>query len=381
MGVILDKRMDMQKFLSYIVLSFLIVSPVKAEEVMSEDMLLGNNVSTTVDTDSSEETNDSTDFSLWNFIKKPLSLFSSSASDEIVSEDGKQETFLEKSERQAKDGNLEDQMNLGYMYLYGTNGVEQNFEKAFTYYTMAAEQKDAVALNNLGSLYFSGIGTNKNIRKALEFFNEAVELGNDNAAVNLAFIYLSGGKKDEERNTRAIKLFNMAAEKGNNIAKFMLGYAYYKGFMLEPDYAKAYKLISAAAGGDALFDEAQMVKAEMLIEGIGTVQNYKKGISSLRAAVSQGNLEAIVIAANIYSKGKYVKSNLLMSHALYNIAAAQSVPQAAEFRDEIAKKMPLEQLSQAQAEALKFKPTPSELTSYIRQTFGTNVRNYIDNNM
>jgi hypothetical protein len=70
-----------------------------------------------------------------------------------------------------------------------------------------------------------------------------------------------------------------------------------------------------------------------------------------------------------------------MSHALYNIAAAQSVPQAAEFRDEIAKKMPLEQLSQAQAEALKFKPTPSELTSYIRQTFGTNVRNYIDNNM
>lgn len=375
----------MQKFLLYATVSLVFISSVNAKEIMSEDMLLGNRVGTVATTALEDENNEKTveksEFSLWNLITRPLTLFTSSASEEITAPDGKQETYLEKSERLAKEGNLEDQMNLGYMYLYGTNGVEQDFNKAFKYYTMAAKQKDAVALNNLGSLYFSGIGTDKDTKKALELFNVAAELGNDNAAVNLAFIYLSGGTKNETRNIKAVELFNTAAEKGNNIAKFMLGYAYYKGFMLQPDYTKAYKLISAAAGGDALFDEAQMVKGEMLIEGLGTVQNYQKGIAALRAAVSQGNLEAIMVTARIYYKGKYVHSNPLMAHALYNIAAAQNVFQAAELRDEIAQNLQLEQLSQAQAQAQQFKPNPSELTNYIRQTFGLNVRSYIDNNM
>lgn len=375
----------MQKFLLYATISVTLVSSVNAKEIMSEDMLLGNRVGTVATTAVEDENSipetAPIDFSLWNFIKKPLTLFTFSASEETTTSDGKQETFLEKSVRLAKEGSLEDQMNLGYMYLYGTNGVEQDFDKAFKYYTMAAKQKDAVALNNLGSLYFSGIGVTKDTRKALELFNTAAELGNDNAAVNLAFIYLSGGTKDEARNIKAVELFNEAAEKGNNIAKFMLGYAYYKGFMLQPDYAKAYKLISAAAGGDALFDEAQMVKGEMLIEGLGTVQNYQKGVAAIRSAVSQGNLEAIMVAARIYYKGKYVHPNPLMAHALYNIAAAKNVFQAAELRDEIAQNLQLEQLSQAQAQAQQFKPNPSELTNYIRQTFGANVRSYIDNNM
>lgn len=375
---------NMFKFVFCLSLICLIVRPADAEEVMSEDMLLGNSVGSvatpTVDTNEVQSDNE-LGSSWWNFIKKPLSLFSSSASDTILSEDGKEETFLEKSERQAKEGSLEDQMNLGYMYLYGSNGVQQDFDKAFEYYTMAAKQNDAIALNNLGSLYFSGIGTKQDTISALKLFTKAAELGNDNAAVNLAFIYLSGGTKDEERNDKAIKLFKQAAEKGNNIAKFMLGYAYYKGFILEPDNAKAYKLITSATTGDALFDEAQIVMGEMLIEGKGTVQNYQKGIAAIRSAVSQGNLDAIIVAAKIYSVKKYTQPNLLMAHALYNIAASQNIAGAAQMRDEIETKLPLEQLSQAQAEAQKYTPNPSELTSYIRQTFGHNIRSYIDNNM
>ncbi len=56
---------------------------------------------------------------------------------------------------------------------------------------MAAAQGDNIAINNLGSLYFSGIGTEKNFTKAAQLFEQAAQLGNTEAAVNLAFIYLT----------------------------------------------------------------------------------------------------------------------------------------------------------------------------------------------
>lgn len=362
-----------------------------AEDVVSEDFLLGNNVGTIKAPEAEEETPDAklaekpideeAGASFWTLIKKPLALFKSTATDEIIGADGKKETFLEKSIRQANEGRLDDQLNLGYMYLYGTNGVEQNVEKSFLYYKMAAAQNDPVALNNLGSLYFSGIGTEVNTKKALKLFLQAAELGNDNAAVNLAFIYLTGGNKDMERNQKAIALFERAAEQGNNIAKFMLGYAYYRGFFVKQDYAKAYKLIRATASENVRLDEAQIMLGQMLISGKGTVQNYQNGVSTLRLAVSQGNPEAMMLVAQISTEGQKVPQNLILAHALYNIAASMGIKQAAIYRDAIGKKLKLQQLSQAQTQAEEFKAEPSELTTYVHQAFGPNIRKYIDYNM
>lgn len=355
---------------------------VKAGEIMSDDMLLGSDVAGAEGAEAAAaaagESGASSSF--LSFITKPLSLLFS-ADEEVVTPEGKKETYLEKSTRQAAEGKLEDQMNLAYMYLYGTNGVEQDPVKAVQYYTMAAEQNDPVALNNLGSLYFSGVGVKASPKTALKLFTKSAELGNDNAAVNLAFIYLSGGTKDMVRNSKAFKLFEKAAEKGNKIAQFMLGYAYYKGFVVKPDYTKAFKLIQAAATGDARLDEAQLVLGDMYVQGHGTVQNYNNGISAFRSAVSQGNVQAYMTMARIYRDGKITPPNPVMAHALYNIASAAGVDGADLKRDEIGGKMQLQMLTEAQAQAQSFTPTPSELTTYVRQTFGENIRKYIDNNI
>lgn len=315
-----------------------------------------------------------------SFITKPLSLLFS-ADDKITRPDGKEETFLERSTRQANEGKIEDQMNLAYMYLYGTNGVQQDLSKAFEYYQMAAEQNNPIALNNLGSLYFNGIGTNPDVKKAVALFTKAAELGNDNAATNLAFIYLKGGAKDPARNKIAMDLFKKAASSGNNVAKFMLGYAYYLGFVYEQNYDQAFKLIKSAAGNNSNLDEAQIVLADMYIKGTGTVQNYIKGIESYRNAVGQGNSEAFMELADIYAQGKITPQNLIMAHALYNVASVMEEPGAAEKRDEIGKKLKLEMLLQAQTNAQNFKESPSELTLYVRRTFGFNIRSYIDMNI
>lgn len=333
----------------------------------------------TVDEAQSEndDSAESSDDSFFSFITKPIAkLFS--ADDEVTDDAGNKETFLEQSLRLAGEGNVEAQMNLGYMYLYGNNGVEQDFEKAFEYYDMAAKQNNPIALNNVGSLYFNGIGTKKNRAEAIRYFNESAKLGNDNAATNLAFIYLTKNANDTEMNKKAIELFRQAAKSGNKLAEFMLGYAYYNGFVVERDNYAAFGLIKDAADEGALFDEAQYILGEMYANGYGTVQNYVNAVSYYTKAVDQGNTQAYMELAKIYAAGKFAQRNFIKAHALFNIAASEGNIDAAKFRDDIGAAMKLEMLLQAQTEAQNFKPEASELTSYVRQTFGNNVRNYID---
>ena len=374
----------MRKFLISLLIIGVHANLVYAEEadVLSEEILLGNTI--TGEVQENNETSESAtenNKGWFNFIIKPISDFFSSNENVTVVSDENKETPLEKSIRQANKGNLEDQMNLAYMYLYGTNGVEQDAGKAFQYYSMAAEHDDPIALNNLGSLYFNGLGVKQDIKTALALFERASELGNDNASLNLAFIYLTGGTKDATRNNKAIQLFNKAQEEGNKIAKFMLGYAYYTGFIVEKNHTKAFELIRAAASGDAQIDEAQLILAELYKNGYGTTQNYQKSLVSYKAAVFQGNINALIKLAEIYSTGSITAPNPILAHALYNIAAAKGVEGAAEKRDEIGTKLNLEQLTAAQNQAQEFKDSPSELTSYIRQTYGNNLCHYIDINM
>ncbi len=374
----------MAKWQPLLVLIFMLslINSAKSAEVMEEDLLLGASVNGgAVAEDQAEgESKNSTAAAVISFITKPLSLFLS-AEDEVESDNGTKETYLERATRLAEAGDLENQMNLAYMYLYGTNGVKEDYDLAFKYYAMAAEQNDPIALNNLGSLYFSGIGTKVSHKRALALFEKSAELGNDNAAVNLAFIYLTGNTKDMARNQKAMKLFQQASKAGNKIAHFMLGYAYYRGFVVEKNYSEALKLIKVAAGEDSQLDEAQLVLAEMYINGYGTVQNYQKAVASVKAAMRQGNIEALMILGKIYAQGEISAPNRLMAHALYNIAASQNVPGAEQKRDKLAENMKLQELMQAQEMAQQYKADPSELTSYVRQTFGTEIRHYIDNNM
>lgn len=351
-----------------------LVSPNAGDDILLDLIAEESDDAQNIDTAETEE--NSTFFS---FISKPLS-FLFSADEVVTTKEGKKETFLERSIRLANEGNLEDQLNLGYMYLYGTNGVNQDYDEAFKYYTMAASQNDPIALNNLGSLYFNGIGTKRDIPSAIDLFTRSADLGNDNAATNLAFIYLQGGAKDVKRNLMAINLFKASAEKGNSIAKFMLGYAYYKGFVVEKNYVEAFKLIKESALSKGKLDEAQLILAEMFASGHGTVQNYSNSVKMYREAVNQGNFEAYVKLANIYQEGKMYPQNLVLAHALYNIASVNN-PQAATFRDNISKKLKLEDLTLAQTNAQEFVAKPSELTKYVRDTFGSNIRKYIDINM
>lgn len=275
----------------------------------------------------------------------------------------------------AEAGDVEAQLLLGYSYLYGENNFPVNYEKSFEYYAKASLQGNPIALNNLGSLYYSGVGVDRNSAKAAVLFEKSANLGNTEAAVNLGFILISGN--GQERNPQlAMQYFEKASKVGNAIADFMVGYAHYKGVYRDKDFAKAAQLIkkSAIAG----FDEAQYVLAQMYINGHGVPQNYGNAVKNLKAAVTQGSVEAMVDLGYILAQGEKYAKDLYAAHIMYNIAAVYGAYGAAELRDEIGSKLKIDTLLQAQAEAERYSAKPTELSKYIRQTFGANVRQYFD---
>lgn len=314
-------------------------------------------------------------FSFLNFAKNKRSGENKSSS---VATEAKPEDPHRKMLREADAGNLDAQLSLGYIFLYGEGDIKPDYNKAFHYYEMAAAQNDNVAINNLGSLYYSGIGTPANVAKAMEMFDKAAKLGNVEAAVNLAFLYMTDNPLSKD-SKRAMELFQTAANANNPTAQFMLGYAHLYGYLVPRDYARAFELLQKSAMSK--YDEAQYQTALLYMEGKGVPQNYGKAVNFLNAARLQGNLEAMMTLGTILAEGRKYKRDVYTAHILFNLASVRGAEKAAEFRDRLSQEMEIDMILRAQAQADAFREQPSELTTYIHQTFGKNIKAYIDRNL
>lgn len=81
---------------------------------------------------------------------------------------------------------------MGARYLLG-RGVVQSDEKAFSYFSQAAEESDdPFAENELAYMYASGRGTTKDYAKALSYYQRAANHDLASAQYNLGMMYLHG---------------------------------------------------------------------------------------------------------------------------------------------------------------------------------------------
>lgn len=302
-----------------------------------------------------------------------LSFMNLEIPDKIFTSEKEAGTTIEDVINLANKGDLQSQLALGYAYLYGKDGLKINYDKAFEYYGKAALQNDPVGLNNLGSLFYGGIGTPRDVVKAAILFKKAAELGNIDAAVNIGFMLASGNgaKKDIEQ---ALKYFETAASGNIPAAKFMVGYAYYKGLYRDLNYSKAAPLLKEAA--DAGFDEAQAVVANIYMNGLGFPQNYNNGVKYLESSIAQGNTGAMIYLADILVEGKKYNKDIPYAHVLYNLASVRGVASAVRKRSHVETMMKIDEILLAQQRAEKFKEQLSPTTSYIRQTYGKNIASY-----
>ena len=185
--------------------------------------------------------------------------------------------------------------NLGYMYQTGTKyrggrdgGITEmtdqilddeireeliDFEKAYEYYSKAAEKGYVHSIFNLAVYYEEGTHVEKDIIKAVELYRKAADMGHtlsEEALGNLLYAGAEGIPTNEEEGKR---YWRLAAAKGNRDAQFNLAHS----MLIDPessdeqwneacnliwrsalrDHPRAfYSLYSLALQGDEVWDES-----------------------------------------------------------------------------------------------------------------------------
>ena len=92
------------------------------------------------------------------------------------------------------------------MYANG-EGIEQNYEVAAKWLTLAAELGHARAQNSLGVCYAKGKGVEQNDKTAVKWYTLAAEQGHAEAQNNLGFRY-NNGKGVEQSKSKKIHMKN-----------------------------------------------------------------------------------------------------------------------------------------------------------------------------
>ena len=96
----------------------------------------------------------------------------------------------------ADKGKAWAQASLGDKYFFG-KGVDQSYEKAIEYYTLAIQQNDSNAMFDLANMYHRGQGVTKSFEQAIELYTQAVKQGHATAQFNLGVLYYNGNGVDQ----------------------------------------------------------------------------------------------------------------------------------------------------------------------------------------
>ncbi len=128
---------------------------------------------------------------------------------------------------------------LGRKHLFGI-GVEENIDKAMSYYEKAVKQDEPRACNNLGVIYIEGYhGIEKNVPKGLELYHRSAEMGTPIAMNNLGVIYFYGENGVEQDTEKGLEFYSKAAEARNAAANAILSFIYKKGKGLTKSLSKS----------------------------------------------------------------------------------------------------------------------------------------------
>ena len=76
--------------------------------------------------------------------------------------------------------------------MYGKGeGIKQDYAQAMNWYRKAIEKDNAVAMNNIGVLYFDGKGVTQDYIEAAKWYEKAADKGYPQALYNLGLMYWS----------------------------------------------------------------------------------------------------------------------------------------------------------------------------------------------
>ena len=186
---------------------------------------------------------------------------------------------------------------LGLIYKNGL-GVDENYDKAMSYFEESAEKENMLAMQNIGDMYRYGLGVDKDYSEAYSWYLKSMEAGNMELTDDLDYLY----RNDlvfPEFVSEAFERLQIQAKSGNIAAKTLLGTIYRKGINgISINHKKSLKYyLEAASGGNSV---AMYNLGLMYQNGLGIDKNFNSAIEWYSKAADKGNSDAMYKLGNIY---------------------------------------------------------------------------------
>jgi TPR repeat protein len=147
----------------------------------------------------------------------------------------------------------------------------------------------------------------------------------------------------------ALKEWRPLAEQGNAGAQVNLGKMYAEGLGIPQDYAEAVKWYRLAA--EQGISQAQKNLGARYDNGEGVPQDYAEAAKWYRLAAEQGNAAAQNNLGVMYEYGHGLPQDYTTAHMWFNLASANGDNDSGKYRDELAKQMTPQDISEAQRRA------------------------------
>jgi len=232
----------------------------------------------------------------------------------------------------ADQGEPRAQYLLGVMYRYG-RGVPQDYKMAEQWYSKASEQGNSYAQRALAEMYFSGLGVPQDEKRALELFRHSAQ------SMSLVERFWNGEscyfgrnmpRNDNVSDTpvcseqdfkNAFLWFTVAAEQGHTKAKFYLGAMHEFGQGVPQDYARAIEWYKKAADEGSV--DAQFNLGILYYAARGVPQDYAQAFQYWSKAAEQGDARAQANLGTVYEKGQGLQQDYKKAADWYSKAAQQ----------------------------------------------------------
>lgn len=227
---------------------------------------------------------------------------------------------------EAAQGGLDKaQAQLGIWCYKGTGGMAKDESKAFEWFSKAAAQGNADAINYLGVMYNNGTGVPQNYDKAVEWYQKAVNAGDRLAMSNLARMY-DNGRGVPKNETRAAELYLSAAEKGEPGGQLAIGLKYKNGIGVPKDPSKAVEWFAKSADQGNLLAIVNL--AIMLDTGNGVSKDEHRAMALYEQGAKQGNVTAQYNLALMYRYGRGCTKDIARAVELLEKSAGQGFASA-----------------------------------------------------
>lgn len=195
----------------------------------------------------------------------------------------------------AKEGNVDAQMRLAYMYRDGL-GCDKNLPEAIRLLELAVGQNEFEALVDLASIY----ADENDLGRAIDYLRLAIEKEEETACCHLGRLYLERVIPSDVN--AAVKSFRQGVLQGDAACQFELGKLYHHGQGVNEDVFEAIRLYKLAAFQECA--DAQAALGECYYYGIGVGEDHDTAVSYLELAAQKGNPKAQ------YLLGKYYEDEL-----------------------------------------------------------------------